>query len=221
MKNLSKATLTLIVLAGAALAGPPMICHNYSIGNDTSLPWGADKNSWNNQDPKYDAENLAADTLKLLDSGKPLLTRMETLRRAAVYSSKNTAAGLKLANHLMARALASEVKGQNNSLALFDAGYFVQSMKQMSQVSQMSNAFSDIDGYDWAKRSLPGLQDKLAAEYALGLMQAETSWPNEHIRRAVTGAQEGSLLAQNLVKHYQNQSLAEVKRILAVKSAPR
>ena len=146
---------------------------------------------------------------------------METLRRAAVYSSKNTAAGLKLANHLMARALASEVKGQNNSLALFDAGYFVQSMKQMSQVSQMSNAFSDIDGYDWAKRSLPGLQDKLAAEYALGLMQAETSWPNEHIRRAVTGAQEGSLLAQNLVKHYQNQSLAEVKRILAVKSAPR
>lgn len=221
MKNLSKATLTLIVLAGAALAGPPMICHNYSIGNDTSLPWGADKNSWNNPDPKYDAENLAADTLKLLDSGKPLLTRMETLRRAAVYSSKNTAAGLKLANHLMARALASEVKGQNNSLALFDAGYFVQSMKQMSQVSQMSNAFSDIDGYDWAKRSLPGLQDKLAAEYALGLMQAETSWPNEHIRRAVTGAQEGSLLAQNLVKHYQNQSLAEVKRILAVKSAPR
>ena len=219
MKNLSKATLTLIVLAGAALAGPPMICHNFSIGNDTSLPWGADTNSWNNPDPKYDAENLAADTLKLLDSGKPLLTRMETLRRAAVYSSKNTAAGLKLANHLMARALASEVKGQNNSLALFDAGYFVQSMKQMSQVSQMSNAFSDIDGYDWAKRSLPGLQDKLAAEYALGLMQA--SWPNEHIRRAVTGAQEGSLLAQNLVKHYQNQSLAAVKRILEVKSASR
>ena len=88
MKNLSKATLTLIVLAGAALAGPPMICHTYSIGNDTSLPWGADKNSWSNTDPQYDVENLAADTLKLLDSGKPLLTRMETLRRAAVYSGK-------------------------------------------------------------------------------------------------------------------------------------
>ena len=220
MKHLSKGTLTLIVLAGTALAGPPMICHTYSIGNDTSLPWGADKNSWNNPDPKYDAENLATDTLKLLDSGKPLLTRMETLRRAAVYSSKNTAAGLKLANYLMARALASEVKGQTNSLALFDAGYFVESMKQISHISK-SSAFSDIDGYDWAKRSLPGLQDKLAAEYALGLMQAERSWPNEHIRRAVNGAQEGSLLAQNLVKHYQNQSLAEVKRILAVKSASR
>ena len=207
MKRLPIVTLSLIVLAGAALAGPPMICHSYSIGNDTSLPWGADKNSWNNPDP-------------LLDSGKPLLTRMETLRRAAVYSSKNTAAALELANHLMARALASEVKGQNNSLALFDAGYFVESMKQMSHMSK-SNAFSGIDGYDWAKRSLPGLQDKLAAEYALGLMQAETSWPNEHIRRAVLGAQEGSLLAQNLMKHYQNQSLAEVKQTLAVKSALR
>lgn len=220
MKHLLKATLTLIVLAGSALAGPPLICHSHSIGNDTSLPWGADKNSWNNPDPKYNAENLTADTLKLLDSGKPLLTRMETLRRAAVYSGKNTAAGLKLANRLIARALVSEVTGQNNSLALFDAGYFVESMKQMSHISK-SNAFSDIDGYDWAKRSLPGLQDKLAAEYALGLMQAETSWPNEHIRRAVTGAQEGSLLAQNLLKHFQSQNLAEVKRILAVKSASR
>jgi hypothetical protein len=90
----------------------------------------------------------------------------------------------------------------------------------MSHMSK-SNTFSGIDGYDWAKRSLPGLQDKLAAEYASGLMQAETSWPNEHIRRAVIGAQEGSLLAQNLVKHYQNQSLAEVKRTLLVNSASR
>ncbi|MBI1896245.1 MAG: hypothetical protein HYZ57_02685 [Acidobacteria bacterium] len=220
MKHLSIATLTLIVLAGHAAAGPPMICHTYAIGNDTSLPWGTDKNSWSNPDPKYDVANLAADTLKLLDSGKPLLTRMETLRRAAVYSSKNTAAGLELASRLTARALATEVKGQNNSLALFDAGYFVESMKQMSHMSK-SNAFSGIDGYDWAKRSLPGLQDRLAAEYALGLMQAETSWPNEHIRRAVAGAREGSLLAENLIKHFQNQSLAAVKQTLAVKSASR
>lgn len=220
MKLLLKTTLTLIVLAGVALGGPPLICHMYSIGNDTSLPWGADKNSWNNPDPKYNSDNLASDTLKLLDSGKPLLTRMETLRRAAVYSSKNAAGGLELANRLTARALASEMKGQTDSLALFDAGYFVESMKQMSHISK-SKAFSGIDGYDWARRSLPGLQDKLTAEYALGLIQSETSWPNEHIRRAVAGAQEGSLLAQNLLQHYQNQSLAELKRKLAVESASR
>jgi hypothetical protein len=91
-------------------------------------------------------------------------------------------------------------------------------MKQISHFSR-SKAFSGIDGYDWAKRSVPGLQDKLAAEYALGLMQAESAWPNEHIRRAVLGADEGSLLAQNLAKHYQNQSFGEIKRGLTVKAA--
>jgi hypothetical protein len=220
MKNLLKATLTFVVVAGTAFAGPPLICHPYLIGSDTSLPWGADKNSWDNTDSKYDAENLVADTLKLLDSNQPLLTRMETLRRAAVYSGKNTAAGLKLANRLMARALASEVQGQTNSLALFDAGYFVESMKQMVYITK-STTFSDIDGYDWARRSLPGIQDKLTAEYALGLMQSTKTWPNEHLRRAVNGAQEGSLLAQNIVRHYQGKTLAEVKQMMAVKSASR
>jgi len=220
MNKLMKATLALVVLACAAFAGPPLICHPYTIGSDTSLPWGTDKNSWNSPDPKYDVNNLTADTLRLLDSGKPLLTRMETLRRAAVYSSKNSAAGLELASRLMARALASEVKGEINGTALFDAGYFVESMKQMSHISK-SHVFSGVDGYDWVKRSLPALQDKLAAEFALGLIQSERTWPNEHMRRAVMGAQDGTLLAQNLVKHYQNKSLAEIKKSMEVKSASR
>jgi hypothetical protein len=53
-------------------------------------------------------------------------------------------------------------------------------------------------------------------------MQAEANgWPNEHMRRAITGAQEGSLLAQNVAKHFQNKSLAEIKRTVAVKAAAR
>ena len=218
MKQPLIVTLTVLVLATVALAGPPMICHTYSIGSDTSLPWGSGIHSWNNPDPKYKTTNLAQDTLKLLDSRKPLLTRMETLRRAAVYSGKDSAAGLELANRLMARALTNEVKGQHDSLALFHAGYFIESMKQMSHMTK-STAFAGLDGYDLAKRSLPGLPDKLAAEYALGLMQAETAWPNDHIRRAVMGAQDGSLLAQNVAKHFQNKGLAEIKRTLAVKAA--
>jgi hypothetical protein len=93
-------------------------------------------------------------------------------------------------------------------------------MKQISHRLK-SKPFAEIDGYDWARRSLPGLQDKLAAEYALGLMVAATTWPNEHMRRAISGAQEGSLLAKNLIKHFQNQSLADLKRALEVKSASR
>src|SRR5262249_10636273 len=134
---LGRACVILGLTAELALAGPPLICHSYSIGNDTSLPWGTDENSWNNPNPKYDTRNLANDTLKLLDSGRPLLTRMETLRRAAVYSAMDTAAGLELGSRLMARALTSETKGESNGIALFDAGYFVESMKQMSLISKV------------------------------------------------------------------------------------
>jgi hypothetical protein len=141
---------------------------------------------------------------------------METLRRAAVYSAKDTTAGLDLGSRLMARALTSETKGESNSIALFDAGYFVESMKQMSLISKV-NLFTGLDGYDWVKRSVPGLEDKLVAEYALGLM--ESAWPNEHIRRAVLGAQEGSLLTENLLKFFPNQSLAQVKRTITAKAS--
>ena len=218
--KLATLTVVALTLAVPALAGPPLICHSFSIGNDPSLPVGPDKASWNNPDANFDTRMLATETLRLLDAGKPLLTRMETLRRAAVYASKDRAAGLELAGHLIARALASEVKGQNDSLALFDAGYFVESLKQMSQITRVPT-LAHVDGYDWVKRSLPGLEEKLAAEYALGLMKAESSWPNEHMRRAVAGAREGTLLAQNLVKHFQKQSLEAVKRSLVETSASR
>jgi hypothetical protein len=218
MNQWLRASLSLLVLTGAAIAGPPLICQTYSIGDERSLPWGVDKNSWNNPDPNYDMTKLVGDTLKLLESSKPLLARMETLRRAAVYSSKNSAAGLELAHRLTARALASELQAENNSLPLFDAGYFIESMKQMSLISK-STAYSGMDGYDWVKRSVAGLDENLTVEYAMGLMQG--TWPNEHIRRAVAGVPEGSLLAQNLMKHFQEQSLAEVKRTLAITSASR
>jgi hypothetical protein len=202
------------MLVGTALAGPPLICHPFAIGNDQSLPWKTDGKSWDSPDPAYDTTNLVRDTFKLLDSGKPLLTRMETLRRAAVYAKKDPAAGLNLANRLTARALAAEVKGEASSLALFDAGYFAETMKQMALITK-STAFADIDGYEWIRRSVPALDEKLVAEYAMGLIESRTSWPNEHIRRAVMGAQEGSLLAENLRNNYQAKNLSEIKRTLA------
>lgn len=77
---------------------------------------------------------------------------METLRRAAVYSKRNPRVGMELANRLMARALTEELKGQPDALALFDAGYFVESMKQLEHITK-SNFFPGIDGYEWVKRT--------------------------------------------------------------------
>lgn len=220
MNQTAKATIALLIFTGTTLAGPPLICHPFLIGEDTSLPWGSEKDNWDNPDLRYNTANLPADTLRLLDSGKTLLTRMETLRRAAVYTSRDTKAGLALATRLLARALAAEVRGQNDSLALFDAGYFAESLKQISHRSGLT-VVADVDGYEWVKRSLPGLKEKLVAEFALGLMLTGSSWPNEHVRRAVAGAQEGSLLADNLAKFHQNRNLAEVRRTLGIKSASR
>ena len=204
------------MLGGAALAGPPLICHPFAIGNDQSLPWSTDGKSWDSPDPGYDTANLVRDTLRLLDSGKPLLTRMETLRRAAVYAKKDPAAGLMLGNRLTARSLDAEIMGEPkaSSLALFDAGYYVETMKQMALITK-STAYSGIDGYEWVRRSMAALEDKLVGEYAMGLIQSHTSWPNDHIRRAVAGAQDGSLLAENLRSNYQTRNMAEVRRLLA------
>ncbi len=65
--------------------------------------------------------------------------------------------------------------------------------------------------------------DKATAEFALALMLTSTSktWPNEHMHRAVMAAQEGSLLAKNLLRFYPKQSLAEAKRAAASQSASR
>src|SRR5262249_27785780 len=134
------------------------------------------------------------------------------------YSAKDTAAGLDLGSRLMARALTSEAKGESNGISLFDAGYFVESMKQMSLITKAS-LFAGVDGSDWVKRSVPGLEEKLVAEYALGLMGSE--WPNEHIRRAVLGAQEGSLLAENVIKFFGGQTLAQIRREMTAKAASR
>jgi hypothetical protein len=214
MKHIVAVGLAFTILAGTALAGPPLVCHTYAIGKDPSLPWSANKDAWQAVDPNYKTANLATDTLKLLDSGLPLLARMETLRRATVYSRNDAAAALELSNRLLGRALAGGTKGKASSQALFDAGYFVESIRELSHVTAIK-PIADVDGYDLVRRSLPGLEDKLTAEFAMGLMESEHAWPNEHIRRAVAGAQESSLLAQNIAKHFPNQSFAEVKKKLA------
>src|SRR5260370_38947370 len=70
-------------------AGPPLICHPYDIGNAQSLPWGHghDAVGFDLGDPTYNTKQLSADTLRILDTGREVLVRMETMRRAALYAS--------------------------------------------------------------------------------------------------------------------------------------
>ena len=78
------ALLFLLAVQQAALAGPPLVCHPFEIGNARSLPWSGSQ--WRSVDKSYDANRLVEDTRVLLTPQTPVLVRMETLRRATIYA---------------------------------------------------------------------------------------------------------------------------------------
>jgi hypothetical protein len=185
-----------VLLAGAlstyALAGPPLICHPFDISGSNSLPWGS---GWDRADPSYDRTHVAADTLTLLTPQTPVLVRMETLRRAALYSTENPAQGYELLARLLARSTGGD------KLALFDAGYLVETFKQAHMMHKPLLAVG-IDGQAWVLEALhSGAGDTASMEFAASLIESGAQsghWPNDHSRRAESGAAENSLLARNL-----------------------
>jgi hypothetical protein len=78
----------LLAVSTAATAGPPLICHPFDAGPAAVLPWGQGP-GWNTPDRSYDVERLTADTLRLLSPEAPVRARMENLRRATIYASKD------------------------------------------------------------------------------------------------------------------------------------
>jgi hypothetical protein len=121
----------LTLAATPALAGPPFICHAFELGGSPSLPWGSSTAAgWNNPDPAYDLTKLTADVTRLLTPSTPVPARMETLRRATIYASRDRAVADTLLKALEARAKASP----NDANALFDAGFLTEAYRQASRV---------------------------------------------------------------------------------------
>ena len=197
------------VLAGAALhAGTPLICHPYNIGAAKSLP-GTD-GDWKGVNPAYDRRNLQRDTLALLTPEMPVIVRMETLRRAAIYATAGmrgwgTEAGFSAEDRAQTaglleqlRARTKDAQGPALALAVFDVGFFTETLRHAG-VEPAS------DGYPLLvqARELRGTDADM--EFALALA---SSWPKrraereEHLARARQGAKAGSLLAANLATHF-------------------
>src|SRR5215467_5360912 len=78
------ALLSLFLMNLPAMAGPPLICHPFEIGNARSLPWGG--TDWRAVKHDYEINHLVGDTLALLRPETTVIVRMETIRRATVYS---------------------------------------------------------------------------------------------------------------------------------------
>ena len=124
-------TTAALVAATPAAAGPPFICHAFELSGNPSLPWGANiAAGWNNPDPAYDVQKLTADVTKLLTPAMPVSARMETLRRATIYASRDKAVAAGLLSALEARASANP----NDANALFDAGFLTEAYRQASRV---------------------------------------------------------------------------------------
>ncbi len=214
---------------GSAQAGLPLICHAYDFGGAKSLPWS---NEVMSGDSTYDVSRLAEDTLALLTPSAPVIVRMETMRRAALYARKDPSVEKHLLLKLRARALDSEARGKPDALAWFDAGYFVETVRQRdttfrrlpdgsSEPVYHPNVAMNLQGYAWIEKALALSGNDPSMEFAAAII---TSWPrqkshDEHLRKAIAGATEGSLLARNLLSHYgdEGKTLAQLREKLAAR----
>jgi hypothetical protein len=134
-KLLLPLAFALMVTAAPALAGPPLICGPIDIGTAQSLPWSSAP-GWNGALASYDLTRLGDDTVSLLAPQTPVNVRRETLRRAAIYATRQTGLAESLAARLIARANASGDVA-NSPAALFDAGYFVETIRQAARLGQV------------------------------------------------------------------------------------
>ena len=148
---------------------------------------------------------------------------METLRRATIYASRDQRVARELLSRLMARAQEAEARGRPDTLASFDAGYLVETYKQAvpelkneigaANTGSITDLVRGLDGYAWIQKAI-GLRGKDAEmEFAAAIITRRGRAPNDHLLKAASGATDGSLLARNLVRHfeYRGKTIAELK----------
>ena len=162
------AIVVLAVFAPAAQAGPPLICHPVEIGGAASLPWGSGP-GWNTPQPGYDRTRLVSDTLELLSPSTPVRVRMETLRRATVYAMNDPERGRELLTRLEARTRVDD-SGFDRALALFDAGYLIETLKQARQITGRDIVDPARDGQAMVGQARQGREKDPDMAYAAELI---------------------------------------------------
>lgn len=199
--------------ATAALAGPPLLCHTFDIGEAKSLSWTS--HSWNlSATDSYDTKNLSTDTLSILDTDSTVLVHMETLRRAALYTQKDSAAAKQLLLRLIARSNAANTS--TAAIANFDAGYFAATLDQLHWINKdFSNPAQSLDAFALLKKSLDLRPNDAQLNFAASLVTLEgpISEQREYAQKAMAGAQSDPLLARNLSTHFigpQTETMADM-----------
>jgi hypothetical protein len=173
-----------LVLASAASAGPPLICHPFTTGTDAPvLPW-AKGSHWHLPQPGYDRANLVADTLSLLSADAPILDRMENMRRAAIYAEENPSMAGELLLAVVERTKTQPGDARAEALAWFDAGYLVETYRQLALIyehgmlpahgrwtSLVPEQLAELDGYALVQKAVAlAPQSQAELEFASALI---------------------------------------------------
>lgn len=195
-----------LVSAGPALAGPPLICHPFETGSTRLLAWGTDTSNWNAALPSYNLKALTADTLRVLDADAATLTRMENLRRATIYAMRDPAIAQELLKTMLDRALSTTP----TAATWFDAGYVIEAYKQAKHLRPTGpfdrSAWAavdetlSVDGYGFVKKAIAMGGPTAEMEFAASLM-TQGAASAAHRSRANAAAPRGSFLAANLSKY--------------------
>ena len=197
-----------VIAARPAFAGPPLLCHPFDIASARSLPWGGA--TWLDGKADYNLAHLVADTDALLSASTPVIVRMETLRRASLYAGRDARVAGDLLTHLAARAQMSKAEGRPNALALLDAAYVTEALRQIAAIGgvtgykdQAAGIRALLDGRDgqtFMRASLAASPDDPSLEFAAALIAAGTDQAAyaRHAERARAGANTDVLLAKNL-----------------------
>ena len=207
------ASLTLVALAATAdvaFAGPPLLCHPFDIGTAKSLTWD-NSSGWQGRVAATTMKTLVADTEALLTPDTPVIVRMETLRRAALYASTDTDVARDLLTRLQARASGAKSGG----LETFDAGYLIETLRQISrmdgwkredgakiQTAALKSLVESANGEAMIQQTLAARQGEPALEFAAALIAASSKGRNgdyaKHAQKARAGAAQDALLTKNL-----------------------
>ncbi|HEV8395508.1 MAG TPA: hypothetical protein VGQ37_14615 [Vicinamibacterales bacterium] len=200
--------LAVLSLAAPALAGPPFLCHVFDIGSTASLSWV--DGDWLGTRSDYDITRVVADTQALLKTDMPTLARMETLRRAVLYASRDRALAERLVAALAARVDAADKGGRTDARALFDLGYALEAINEVEELAHYASDLADRgralagmtrphEGQALILKSASLRTDDAGIAFALALI-SKTEDRQPHLLKARAGAKQDRLLASNMAR---------------------
>ena len=210
LRRVLTALLLAALLPLALHAGPPLICHPYDITGSgwKTLPGGTKDHF--GLSAGYDRTHLIADTLALLTPDMPVIVRMETLRRAALYATNEMSAWREnrtygevdrnLALGLLAKLRErTQDPAAPRDLVLFDLGFYAETLRQ----TRLDPA---LDGYALLTKVAERRPADPEVQFALALASASPrrAEHSDHLARARAGAKPDTLLAGNLRSHFQH-----------------